>query len=618
MDDIPLPFWITEVEGGIQCIKRFPARFPPDHLPAESGELAAKLPSPARRKSSLPKIRSTAEAGEVTEAIEPGLRPDGTAGEFLVYRFPIHSRGGELSVGGIAFDITEQARAEGEVRRKDGVVQAVAQGITIADPTQADNPIVYASSGFLRLTGYELSEVLGKNCRFLAGTGTDPVARAQVRDAIHNGRPITTVLCSYRKDGTFFWNELAISPVFDTDGQLTKFVAVHTDVTQRIQLAQKQHHSKKLETIGQLTGGIAHDFNNLLTVIIAYSDLLLQSPAFDEPALQSLIEISKAGERAASLTRQLLAFSRDQLLIPEVVSLNAIIRDLETMLRRVIGDDIEVSVILQPELGHVLADPGQLAQIVLNLAVNSRDAMPQGGKLGFETHDVELSEEYATLHPGVVPGPYVTLAVTDTGVGMARETMHHVFEPYFTTKKPGMGVGLGLSVVQSVVTQCNGHIDVEGRLGVGTTFKIYLPRTERAVTTHARSSARSGVLRGEERVLLVEDAAAVLQVSQRILENCGYTVLVAQDAETALAIAQDNDAPIDLLIADVVLPDNGGYWLAEQLQLNRPKMRVLFISGCLDDHMIRHGVDKDQVDFLAKPYSTSALAMRVREVLDRR
>jgi two-component system, cell cycle sensor histidine kinase and response regulator CckA len=617
MDDIPLPFWITEVEGGIQCVKRFPAKFPPDHLPAESRELAAKVHSQDLRQPSLRRIKTAADAGEVTEAIEPGLRPDGTVGEFLVYRFPIHNRGGERSIGGLAFDVTEQARAESELCQQNGVPQAVAQGITITDSTQANDPIIYANSGFLRLTGYELSEVLGKNSGFLTGARTDPVACAQAKDAIREGRPITTVLCSYRKDGTFFWNELAISPVFDTDGQLTKFVGVHTDVSQRIEMAQQQQHSKKMETIGQLTGGIAHDFNNLLTVIIAYCDLLLQSRAFEEQALQSLIEISKAGERAASLTRQLLAFSRDQLLIPEVVSLNAIIRDLETMLRRVIGDDIEVSVILQPELGHVLADPGQLAQVVLNLAVNARDAMPQGGKLGFETQDVELSEEYAKLHPGVVPGPYVTLAVTDTGVGMARETMHHIFEPYFTTKKPGMGVGLGLSVVQSVVTQCNGHIDVEGRLGVGTTFKICLPRTERAVTTHARSSARSGDLRGEESVLLVEDAAAVLQVSQRILENCGYTVLVAQDAESALAIAQDSDAPIDLLIADVVLPGNSGYWLAEQLQVKRPKMQVLFISGCLDDHMIRHGVDKDQVDFVAKPYSTSALAIKVREVLDR-
>jgi two-component system cell cycle sensor histidine kinase/response regulator CckA len=405
MDDIPLPFWITEVAGGIQCTKRFPARFPPEHLPAESGELAAKVHSPDLRPPSLRGVKTAPEAGEVTEAIEPGLRPDGTAGKFLVYRFPIHSRGGELSVGGIAFDITEQARREGELRQKDGVVQAVAQGITITDPTQANNPIVYANSGFLRLSGYELSEVLGKNSGFLTGARTDPVPCSQVRDAIRDGRPITAVLCNYRKDGTIFWNELAISPVFDSDGQLTKFVGVHTDVTQRIQLAQQQHHSKKLETIGQLTGGIAHDFNNLLTVIIAYSDLLLQSPAFDEPALQSLIEISKAGERAASLTRQLLAFSRNQLLIPEVVSLNAIIRDLETMLRRVIGDDIVVSVTLQPELGHVLADPGQMAQIVLNLAVNARDAMPQGGQLGFETKDVELSEDYAKLHAGVVPGP---------------------------------------------------------------------------------------------------------------------------------------------------------------------------------------------------------------------
>ncbi len=351
----------------------------------------------------------------------------------------------------------------------------------ITDPGQPDNPIVYASPGFERITGYGAEEVLGRNCRFLQGKDTDPVEVARLREAVRAGEPCTVELLNYRKDGTPFWNELSLSPVRDDGGRLTHFVGVQVDVTARRSLEEQFRQVQKMEAIGQLAGGVAHDFNNLLTIINGYSELLLQTLPAEDPSRALITEINKAGERSAGLTRQLLAFSRQQILAPRVLNLNEVVIDIEKMLRRLIGEDVQLDTVLDPRVWVVRADPGQVEQVLMNLAVNARDAMPGCGRLTIETRNIDLDETYARTHPDARAGPHVLLSVTDTGSGMSPEVQTRIFEPFFTTKGPGKGTGLGLPTVYGIIKQSGGHVAVTSVVGIGTTFKVYLPRAEQTL-----------------------------------------------------------------------------------------------------------------------------------------
>jgi two-component system cell cycle sensor histidine kinase/response regulator CckA len=528
----------------------------------------------------------------------------------------------DLTLGGrpacviLARDVTERKRSEQELRLRDRAIRAVTQGILITDPNQPDNPIVYASRGFERITGYAPGEVIGRNCRFLQGKDTDPDAVARVRQAIRAAEPCTVELLNYRKDGTPFWNELSVSPVRDEAGRLTHFVGVQADVTGRRRLEEQFRQAQKMEAIGQLAGGVAHDFNNLLTIINGYSDLLLQSLSPGDPAGDLLAEIRRAGERSAGLTRQLLAFSRKQVLAPRVLDLNTVVADAEKMLRRVIGEDVRLATALEPGLGAVRADPGQLEQVLLNLAVNARDAMPTGGRLTIETRNVELDEDFAQVHPGVRPGPHVLLAVSDTGCGMTPEVKAHIFEPFFTTKGPGKGTGLGLATVFGIVHQSGGAVGVYTEVGVGTTFKVYLPQVGEAAGGPVARSGLRAPPRGVETVLLVEDEDGVRSLARHVLTGCGYTVLEAADGEEAVRVAGRAAGPIHLLVTDVVMPGPGGREVAERVRDWHPGVRVLYVSGYTEDAVVRHGVLQDGVNFLQKPFSPLALAHKVREVLD--
>jgi PAS domain S-box-containing protein len=516
-----------------------------------------------------------------------------------------------------ARDLTERRQAEEALRLRERALESASQGILITDPGRPDNPIIYANPAFERLTGFARAEVLGCNCRILQGVETDPAAVAELRRAVREGLPCAVELLNYRKDGSTFWNALSVSPVRDADGRLTHFVGVQTDVTERRKLEDQYRQAQKMEVVGRLAGGIAHDFNNLLTVINGYGEMVLAMLPRGDPARDSVAEMVKSGERAATLTRQLLAFSRQQVLAPRVLNLNTVIAEMEKMLRRVIGEDIELATRLEPTLGPVRADPGQLEQVLLNLAVNARDAMPRGGKLTLETHDAELDEAYAVDHAGVVPGRYALLAVSDTGTGMAPEVRERVFEPFFTTKGPGKGTGLGLATVHGIVTQSGGRVEVYSEVGRGTTFNIYLPRFGGAPpafrTPHSATAASP---RGHETLLLAEDEEAVRALSRHVLRECGYAVLEARNGEEALHLCERERGEIHLLISDVVMPGIGGRQLAERLLAVRPGMRVLYLSGYADDAVIRHGVLEADVNFLQKPFSASTLARRVREVLD--
>jgi two-component system cell cycle sensor histidine kinase/response regulator CckA len=419
-----------------------------------------------------------------------------------------------------------------------------------------------------------------------------------------------------RKDGKLITASLTGRPVHDEEGTLTHFEIIAEDVTERKTLEAQFRQSQKMESVGRLAGGVAHDFNNLLSVILGYSEVLEDSLDQNNKLRKYTEAIKKAGMRAASLTRQLLAFSRQQVLEPKVLNLNSVVTDTEEMLRRLIGEDIVLTTALEPALGQVKADHGQIEQVIMNLVVNARDAMPQGGKLVIETANVELDEAFAQLHPPTLPGPHVLLAVTDTGEGMDKERQAHIFEPFFTTKGKDKGTGLGLAVVYGVVKQSNGHIWVYSEPGKGATFKIYLPRVEEAVENTSQCLDSPESLQGSETILLVEDEESLRSLTRSLLEQSGYTVLEASEGAQALEIAHQHQGTIHLLLTDVVMPGANGKVLAEKMALLHPDTMVLFMSGYTDYAVSTHGVVEAGTFLLQKPFTRDALTRKVREVLD--
>jgi two-component system cell cycle sensor histidine kinase/response regulator CckA len=383
------------------------------------------------------------------------------------------------------------------------------------------------------------------------------------------------------------------------------------------QLLEEQfRQAQKMEAVGQLAGGIAHDFNNLLTVMHGSSEMVLHHLPLEHPAREYLADIQRAGERAGTLTRQLLLFSRQQVLEPRVLSLNAVIGDAEKMLRRLIGEDIQFATKLAPDLAAVMVDPGQIEQVLLNLCVNARDAMPVGGSLTIETRNVELDEGYSRTHDNVKPGHYCMMSVSDTGSGMDEATRKRIFEPFFTTKGPGKGTGLGLAVVFGVVNQSGGHIEVYTEAGYGTVFKLYFPQVSKPATA-VNAPAPSYLLpTGTETLLVAEDDDDVRALAKGILEQCGYTVLDAANGLQAMEVFAGHDGPIDMLISDVVMPHFSGRQLAEAIVRKQPNVKVLFLSGYTDDAVVRHGVLQAEFAFLQKPFTLIGLAMKVRQVLD--
>ena len=401
--------------------------------------------------------------------------------------------------------------------------------------------------------------------------------------------------------------------VAQTSGDLAREADARQRTESELRRSEEQlRQAQKLEAVGRLAAGIAHDFNNLLSVVLSYAEELLIDLPVDSPTRRDALEIQRAGERAAELTRQLLVFSRQQVLSPKILDLNEVLSGLHRMLGRVLGEDIELSLLPAPLLGQVNADPGQLEQVVMNLVVNARDAMPDGGKLTIATTNVDLDADYAREHLGVEPGRYVMLSVSDTGIGMDKATQARLFEPFFTTKGPGRGTGLGLSTVFGIIKQSRGSIWVYSEPGQGSTFKIYLPRVDAAAERPMVAAIAAG---GHETILLVEDEPQVRAVVQRALERGGYGVLVAQDANDALRLSEAVSS-IDLLLTDVVMPQMNGRELAERVRAKRPGIRVLFTSGYTDDAILRHGVLDQGVPFLQKPITPAALMRSVRETLD--
>ena len=401
------------------------------------------------------------------------------------------------------------------------------------------------------------------------------------------------------------------------EGRVVRVYGAFQDITERLALESQFRQAQRMENVGQLASGIAHDFNNLLSVINGTSELLLEQVAHDETALSDVKEILGAGERAASLTRQLLAFSRQQVLAPRVLDLNIAVAEMEGLLRRLLREDIELTILPAPGGVWVKVDPGQLDQIMTNLAVNACDAMPTGGRLTLTIQDLTLDEGYHRQDgPAESDGPYAMLAVTDSGVGMDAATRAHVFEPFFTTKPAGHGTGLGLSTVYGIVRQSGGFVTVESEVGRGTTFRVYLPRVTGTLAID-RLVSTPRAMEGNETILVVEDTAGLRKLARRFLEGAGYAVIDAENGEEALRLLAEYGAPVHLLLSDVVMPGMSGRVLAEQVVQIRPRIKVLYMSGYTSDTVVRHGVLEEETPFLQKPFTKMALLGKVREVLDK-
>ncbi|HOL96288.1 MAG TPA: PAS domain S-box protein [bacterium] len=533
------------------------------------------------------------------------------------------SEGRPVQMIGTVQDITSRKLVENELRnskqRLETLIQASPVAVIVLDLHQR---VILWNKAAEGMFGWTESEILNQPCPIIPEGQQDQFQRF-FNNALW-GIPVRNQeTWLRRKDEAPIYVNLSTAPLWDNRGQAEGVMAILVDITEqkksveeRIKLEQQLQQSQKMEAIGKLAGGIAHDFNNLLMVIEGYSEMALTRLNPHEAVRKDFEEIRQAAGRAKMITRQLLAFSRKQMIQPVVLNINQVVSDFEKILRRLIGEDIQVITRLDPQVGTIKADPTQIEQVIANLAINARDAMPHGGKLILETANRDLDESYTQHFVGLKPGSYVMLAVTDTGCGMDAETISHIFEPFFTTKTESGGTGLGLSTVYGITKQNEGHIHVYSEPGKGSTFKIYFPRIE-------AESGETGILpreytlpAGSETILIVEDEAPVRQLTVRILQGCGYRVLEAASCEEALATSRSLPEPIHLLLTDVVMPVMSGRRLAAQLALERPGLKVLYMSGYTDDAVVQHGILESETAFLQKPFTPAALAQKIRAVLD--
>ena len=522
-------------------------------------------------------------------------------------------------------DITERKKAETERERLLMAIEQSGESIVITDP---DGNIHYVNPAFEKITGYARNEAIGKNPRILKSGTHDTAFYQELWNTITSGQTWNGRIVNKRKDGAFYTEDATISPVKDYSGSIVNYVAVKRDITEHLRIQKEKaelesqfYQAQKIESVGRLAGGVAHDFNNMLGVILGHAEMALDHVDYSHPIYDDLLEIQKAAQRSADLTRQLLAFARKQTIKPRILDLNHTISGMLRMLRRLIGEDINLVFKPGANLWVVKMDPSQIDQILANLAVNARDAIAHqpdtgGGNLTIETQNIVIDETYCSARAGFVPGEYVLLGVSDNGCGMSKEALDNIFEPFFTTKEVGKGTGLGLATIYGIVRQNNGFINVYSEPSEGTSFKIYLPRIKGKDQCHAEIADRV-VSGGTETILLVEDEEAILRLGKMILERYGYTVLASASPVEALTMAKEYEGPIHLLITDVVMPGINGKELKDRITTDRPEIKTLFMSGYTANVIAHHGVIEKDVQYLQKPFTIRTLAVRVREVLDK-
>jgi PAS domain S-box-containing protein len=613
----PDAIFVKDLNGRYLMINSAGARFVGRPIEDVIGKDDAELFSPDTGRAIMELDRKVLEAG-VTQTYEEAGTSNGIPRLYLSTKGPYRDPRGEI-VGllGVARDITGQKRAEEEFRQSQQKLRIHLEHTPLA--------VVEWDLGFRvtvwnpsaeRIFGYLRQEAIGQHASFIV----PPQYRQHVdqvwQSLLKQQGGARSTNDNLTKDGRIISCEWYNTPLVDDSGRVLGVASMVQDVTERVALEERLRQSQKMEAVGRLAGGVAHDFNNLLTVILGYSQILADGVPSGSRLADSTAQIKSAADRAAGITRQLLAFSRKQVLSPRIINLNEILLNLDSLLRRLIGEDIEVMTLPAEGLGSVKADPGQIEQVIMNLALNSRDAMPQGGKLTLETANANLDETYAHDRQLVEPGRYVMLTVSDTGHGMSAETQARIFEPFYTTKEVGKGTGLGLSMVYGIVKQSGGYIWVYSEPDRGSTFKIYLPRVDQPVESVGVEKPPNGVQRGTETILLVEDDPQLRQLSSSVLTHCGYKVLVAGSPEEGLAICKADPSDIRLLVTDVVMPRMNGRQLAEQILQIAPKLRVLYISGYTNNAIVHYGVLDPGLWFLPKPFTLSALIVKVREVLD--
>ena len=510
-------------------------------------------------------------------------------------------------------------RVEETLRLLNSAVLQSKEAILITD-AELDLPgprIVFVNPAFTKMTGYTAQEIIGKTPRILQGPRTDKTVLSRLRQNLERGETFEGDAINYRKDGKEFYLEWQIAPIRSEDGRITHFLAVQRDITARKRFEAQRFQSQKMETVGKLAGGVAHEFNSILTAIIGQSELLLSDLPAGSPLAKNATEINKAAVRAAALTRQLLAYGRKQVLQPETLDLNRVIVSMEGMFRHLMGGNVNIQIVVAPGLEAVKADAGQIEQVIMIMAINARDAMPNGGKLTLETENASFGQESFGRYPELKPGDYVMMAITDTGKGMSAEVKARVFEPFFSTKEVGEGTGLGLSTCYGIIKQSGGHISVYSELARGATFKIYLPQVEQRTKTPLQRLDSPDLPRGTETILLVEDDPALREMATTLLRRLGYTVLATADCIEALSLKQQRDiGHIDLLFSDVVMPHMSGKELSERMRAIYPHTRILFTSAYAENAIIHQGVLNKGVALLQKPFTPSALARKLREVLD--
>jgi two-component system cell cycle sensor histidine kinase/response regulator CckA len=609
--------FVKDLQGYYLMINSAGARFLGRRMEEVIGRNDVELFNPEEGREIMKRDREVVQSGAM-QTYEEGGTAGGVARTYLSNKGPFRDASGEvIGLLGVCRDITDRKQVEEEIYKSEQRLRIHVEHTPLAViEWDTEHRVASWNPAAERIFGYSRAEAMGRQASFIVPPQFREHVNRVGNDLLAQKGGARSTNDNTTKDGRTISCEWYNTALVDDTGRVLGVASLVQDVTERVVLEDRLRQSQKMEAVGRLAGGVAHDFNNLLTVILGYTQLLMDGLPAGSRLAEGTTQIKSAADRAAGITRQLLAFSRKQVRSPRLIDLNNVMLNLDTMLRRLIGEDIEVLTVPATDLGTVKADPGQIEQVLMNLALNARDAMPSGGKLTLETSNVQLDEAYSHEHRPVEPGRYVMLAVSDTGVGMSPETLAHIFEPFYTTKEPGKGTGLGLSTVYGVVKASGGYIWVYSELGQGTTFKIYLPRVDQPAQLLTAENRPSGIQRGTETILLVEDDPQLNQLASSVLAHCGYRVLTAANPEEGLAVCRSHLQEIHLLVTDVVMPKMNGRQLAEQVARIRPSVKLLYVSGYTSNAIVHYGVLDAGLWFLPKPFSLSALVAKVREVLD--